>query len=156
MTPLHISVIVPALALALAAPLAAQQAAQQADTPAANAAAATHYMTADALDDANIVTLESQYDESIWSAGTPFDTIEADWDEIGEVEDVILNATGQVVGLTTDVGGFLGIGEKTVLLPLEDLRVVRTGDDPDDLTVVTRLNSEALEALPEFDLDLDD
>ena len=153
--------VLPALAIAFAAPLGAQQA----DPPVKPVTGTSQpeptgmhagLMTADALEDASIVTLDAQYDEGIWSERKPFNTINADWDEIGEVEDVVLDETGQVIGLTVDVGGFLGMGEKSVLLPLDDVRVVRTGDDDDDLVVVTRLNAEALEALQEFDLDLDD
>jgi hypothetical protein len=60
---------------------------------------------------------------------------------------------GQVQGLTTDVGGFLGIGDKAVMIPLSDIRLARSPDDDDELTIVTRLDREALENQPAFEID---
>ena len=38
---------------------------------------------------------------------------------IGEVADVLISRNGQVVGLAIEVGGFLGIGESKVAVPLD-------------------------------------
>ena len=76
----------------------------------------------------------------------------ANLSEVGGVEDVILSVDGQMLGLTTDVGGFIGIGDKTVMILLEDIRLVRPADGS-DMTIVTRLGLEALEDLPEFEIE---
>lgn len=39
-------------------------------------------------------------------------------DDMGEVDDVLINRNGQVVGLVLGVGGFLGIGETKVAVPM--------------------------------------
>lgn len=155
------------VAIALATPLFAQQgsdADQQAEKQALgrsgepvadSAATAATYVTAEQIGDAAIVTLDAQYDEGIWDEGKPFNAILADLSEIGTVEDVVMDQSGQIVGLTTDVGGFLGIGENTVLLPLEDIRLVRTEEDDNELSIVTRLSRTQLEELPEFELEDD-
>ena len=44
---------------------------------------------------------------------------EKDWDDIGEVNDVILGFDGSVKAVILGVGGFLGIGEKDIALPME-------------------------------------
>ncbi|SFH32761.1 PRC-barrel domain-containing protein [Palleronia marisminoris] len=109
-------------------------------------------VVADDLEDASIVSLEGSYDQAIWDETAPLEAMVADLNEIGRIEDVVLSAEGQMLGLTTDVGGFLGIGEKTVLIPLDDIRLIRTEDD-DEVSVVTRLDQDALTDLPEVDLD---
>ncbi|MCH8686117.1 PRC-barrel domain-containing protein [Pedomonas mirosovicensis] len=65
---------------------------------------------------------------------------------MGEVEEVIANNRGRIVGVTAEVGGFLGVGEKEVLIPLEHL-TVRNGQFQTDLT------QEQLKALPRWDDD---
>ena len=64
-------------------------------------------------------------------------------EEIGEVEDVLVDASGQPVAVTADVGGFLGIGEREVVIGLDQL--THSGDR---LTV--GMTKEQIEALPEF------
>lgn len=65
---------------------------------------------------------------------------------IGEVEEVIANNRGQIVGLTVEVGGFLGMGDKEVLVPLEHL-TVQNGQ------FRTNLTADQLKALPRWDDD---
>jgi hypothetical protein len=76
---------------------------------------------------------------------------DAGWESIGEVEDLILDQSGQVVGIVAEVGGFLGIGEHDVFLPSENLRMVQQDDE---WTYVTRYTEEELEALPELEDDV--
>ena len=109
-------------------------------------------ITAEMLEEAEIVSLEGQYDEGVWQGGEPLSAVVADLREIGDVEDVILNVEGQMQGLTTDVGGFLGIGSKEVLIPLDDIRVLRPEDGSDDITIITRLNEQQLTDLSAFEM----
>lgn len=50
------------------------------------------------------------------------DVYGADNQDIGEVNDVLLNRSGQVEALVIGVGGFLGIGESNIAVPLQAVR----------------------------------
>jgi sporulation protein YlmC with PRC-barrel domain len=43
-------------------------------------------------------------------------------ESIGEINDVLMDAKGQVAGVIIGVGGFLGLGEKDVALPMSALQ----------------------------------
>ena len=107
-------------------------------------------IAADALDDALIYSLGETYDQTIWDSGDPFGPIATGWNEIGEVEDVVLDSEAKVVGVTVDVGGFLGIGETTVLLPTDDLRLVQTPEGS-GFYIVTRMSREQIEDAEEIE-----
>ena len=64
--------------------------------------------------------------------------------EIGEVDEVLMGDDGTSMAVSLDVGGFLGIGEKHVAIPLDQL--TRTQDG-----VQVGMSKDELEALPEFD-----
>jgi hypothetical protein len=72
------------------------------------------------------------------------DVVDGSGNEIGEVEHVLADASGQVVAVAAEVGGFLGIGDKEVIIGLDQLRV--NGED-----LATTLSKEQLNALPEWD-----
>lgn len=65
----------------------------------------------------------------------------ADGQDIGEVEEVLMDASGQAVAVSAEVGGFLGIGEKEVVIRLDQLQ--RQEDH-----LVTSLTKQQIEALP--------
>ena len=46
----------------------------------------------------------------------------SDKSKIGDIDDVLLNGAGKVVGIVIGVGGFLGAGEKDVLVPFEAIK----------------------------------
>ncbi|WP_297836581.1 PRC-barrel domain-containing protein [uncultured Roseibium sp.] len=69
---------------------------------------------------------------------------EKDWDDIGEVNDVILGFDGSVKAVILGVGGFLGVGEKDIALPMEQLKVVREQDDADSYFLVVNANKDVL------------
>ncbi len=82
-----------------------------------------------------------------WGTGTAFDAVDPDWENIGTIEDVILDREGQMVGVTGDIGGWLGIGTRQVFLPIDDVQLVPAGDT--DYSYVTRYSREQLEQLPD-------
>lgn len=49
-------------------------------------------------------------------------------EDLGSVEDMLVTADGQILGVVVGVGGFLGIGEKRVAIPTESLEVVFEGE----------------------------
>src|SRR5688572_9611800 len=57
---------------------------------------------------------------------------EKEWDDIGEINDVILSRKGEVKAVVVGVGGFLSLGEKNVAVAMKDIKFVKNGDDPDD------------------------
>lgn len=72
--------------------------------------------------------------------------VDARGERVGDVEEVIANNRGQIVGITAEVGGFLGIGDKEVLVPLEQLTV-------ENGRFRTKLTVDQLKALPGWDDD---
>ena len=149
-------VLAPALATVLATaalPLAAQDTVEVIDgLDAPDVPMFAQMIRADDIEDAPIYTIATSTDAAFWDDGSAFGALSAEWEEIDNVEDVILDGEGAVLGVTADVGGFLGIGENEVLLPLEEIRLVAI-DDGDDLVVVTRMSRELLENEPEIDDD---
>jgi len=47
-------------------------------------------------------------------------------ENVGDINDVIFSKDGKIVGVVLGVGGFLGIGEKNVLVRLDALKMVKT------------------------------
>jgi uncharacterized protein YrrD len=70
----------------------------------------------------------------------------ADGESIGEVEDVLIDSTGRVVAVSVEAGGFLGMGDRDVIMQLDSLEL--QGDE-----FATTLTREEVEALPDWDDD---
>ena len=70
--------------------------------------------------------------------------------EIGEVSEIILSADGKAEKAVIDVGGFLGLGEKSVAVSFKDLALMKTEVDG-DIVVYVSATKEELEAMPEFE-----
>ncbi len=69
---------------------------------------------------------------------------------IGEINELLLAREGNVDGVVVDVGGFLGMGERPVLISWNDIRL--TDKDADDkLEATTRMTREQLDALPVYE-----
>jgi len=71
-------------------------------------------------------------------------------ENIGEINDLIMNKDLDNIVAVVGVGGFLGIGERDVAIPISDIKV-----DKDATTNALRLtitaSKEQLEAMPAFD-----
>jgi sporulation protein YlmC with PRC-barrel domain len=48
--------------------------------------------------------------------------------KIGDIEDVLLDKSGKATGLVLGVGGFLGAGEKDVIVPFTAVKTTKKGD----------------------------
>ncbi len=73
------------------------------------------------------------------------------WQDIGEINDVILTRDGAVSSVLVDVGGFLGIGERQVALSMPEVRFVNdtsTADNPDDFFLVVNASRAIIEGAP--------
>lgn len=75
---------------------------------------------------------------------------EKDWDDVGEISDVILGRDGQIKAVVLGVGGFLGIGEKNVAVPMQDVKFVKNGDGPNDYFLVVNANKDVLTSAPAY------
>ena len=66
-------------------------------------------------------------------------------EEIGEVENVLVDEDGQPVAITAEIGGFLGVGQKTVVIGFDRLQL-KGEDEPDLATTLTKEEMQGLEA----------
>ncbi|KZY31277.1 photosystem reaction center subunit H [Roseovarius sp. HI0049] len=96
----------------------------------------------------NIYTTNEANDEG-WDSATVYDSVGTNWNDIGEIEDLVLSEDGQIIGIVAEVGGFLDIADKHVMISVEDLNLVAV----DDATYgyVTRQSEEQLEEMESVD-----
>jgi sporulation protein YlmC with PRC-barrel domain len=48
--------------------------------------------------------------------------------KVGDIDDVLVDSTGKVTGLVIGVGGFLGAGEKSVIVPYSAIKKTKKDD----------------------------
>ena len=65
-------------------------------------------------------------------------------DQIGEVDEVLTDASGQPVAIAVEVGGFLGVGDREVVLGLDQVKLVNDG-------LVTSADKAMIEGLPDWE-----
>jgi PRC-barrel domain len=65
-------------------------------------------------------------------------------ERIGEVDEILMTQEGKITAVSVEVGGFLGIGDKEVVMELAQLR--REGD-----ALMADLTKEQVKALPSWD-----
>ncbi|WP_454848363.1 PRC-barrel domain-containing protein [Rhizobium binxianense] len=70
-------------------------------------------------------------------------------ESIGNVNDLIMKKDGGLVAAVVGVGGFLGIGEKNVAVPMEKITVAQNTQDG-SVKLTTSETAESLKAAPEF------
>jgi hypothetical protein len=66
-------------------------------------------------------------------------------EEMGEVEKVLVDGNGQPVAITAEIGGFLGVGEKIVVIGLDRLEL-RGDEEPDVATTLTKEELQGMQA----------
>ena len=97
-----------------------------------------------------------------WESGQTFTANRDRWENIGDIGDIVMTADGEIHGVLIDVGGFLGMGTRTVMVDLDHLYFVVDGDGTsggwfsdtaDDFFIVAAMTQTELEGLPEFDAD---
>lgn len=79
------------------------------------------------------------------------DGAETEWDDIGEINDIVVTADGNISSVILGVGGFLGIGERDVAVAMGAITIVEEEGDSNDRFLVVKTSKEQLEQLPEFD-----
>jgi sporulation protein YlmC with PRC-barrel domain len=68
-------------------------------------------------------------------------------ERIGEIDNVVVNEQGEIVGAVLGVGGFIGLGEKDVMVSFDSLTLKKQAEG-DELRAYIDATEEALEALP--------
>ncbi|QYX55977.1 PRC-barrel domain-containing protein [Roseovarius sp. SCSIO 43702] len=79
-------------------------------------------------------TVEKIEDTDIYTTGG---------DKIGEIEDVLFTRDGKAMAVSAEVGGFLGIGEKEVVINLD--QISREND-----RMIVDMTEDEMKALPEW------
>ena len=79
---------------------------------------------------------------------------DANWQDAGEISDMMISLSGDTEVVLVDFGGFLGIGEKTVALDMQQLALVPDADSPDDYFIVFKGSNAELESAPAFNPDM--
>ncbi len=118
---------------------------QPADQPAGQEAAAEE----EAAPPADMKFLEVQ-DEAQFLADDEVigkDVVNVMDEEVGTIADLVMDQEQKLVGVVLSVGGFLGLGEKWVAIPVEQIQFP-TGDQPARLLVA--MTEQQLENAPDF------
>lgn len=71
-------------------------------------------------------------------------------ESIGDVNDLLFEQNGGIVAAVVGVGGFLGIGEKDVALPIAKITTTQDAKNNGELRLTTTETADALKSAPEF------
>ena len=113
-----------------------------------------------AMDSANLIrsrditggavyAIDSEADDVDWDLDATYDAVDENWDRVGEIEDIVLGTDGQMKGIVAEVGGFLDIGDKHVMIEMQDVKLVPVDDR--SYAVVTPMTEERLESMENLD-----
>ena len=81
---------------------------------------------------------------SSWQEIEDLPVMGPDGNEIGEIEEVLINASGEVVAVTVEAGGFLDIGDEEIVFTM-DMLSFEGGQ------YVTDMAATDIEGLPRYD-----
>lgn len=108
-------------------------------------------ISADQITDGNVYRMDVTEGDTVWTDNASFTEVDASWNQVGDISDVLFDREGQIVGVLAEIGGFLDIGDRDVILPLESVRFAGNGGT---IHYVTNLTEEELNTLPEVDEDM--
>ena len=74
---------------------------------------------------------------------------EKEWDDIGEINDIIVSQDGDVTAVILGIGGFLGMGERDVSIAMDKIKIL--ADEDGERFLVVNTSKEMLEQAPEFE-----
>lgn len=132
------------LSTALAAGFALPSFAQDASSPFQTEAAGPAIYASDLIG-ARIYVSEAAIDADAYQG------VQEGWNDVGEVNDVLLGRDGTVDAVLVDIGGFLGMGERQVAVDMAALKVVSDdATDVDDWFLVLQSDRATLEGAPEY------
>jgi putative membrane protein len=70
-------------------------------------------------------------------------------EDVGDVNDIVIDKNGDVKGVVVGVGGFLGLGEKDVVVPMDRIQFGR--DENNNMKLTITASRQELEQAPAFD-----
>lgn len=108
-------------------------------------------ISSEQITDGDVYRMDVTEGDTVWTENASFTEVSADWNKVGDISDVLFNRDGQIVGVLAEIGGFLDIGDRDVILPLENVRFAGNGGT---IHYVTNLTEEELNNLPEVDEDM--
>jgi sporulation protein YlmC with PRC-barrel domain len=97
-------------------------------------------LTVSGIDPNNVMMASNMIGTTVYSANN---------ENVGDINDIIIGKDGRVEGVVIGVGGFLGLGEKDVLIPLDRIQFSR--DDNNNQRLVIASTKQDLENAPAFD-----
>lgn len=139
------TIIAAALTAALATPAFAQS------TTAPATSAAPHAATTTAATPASANFLQTQQ-SSDWRGSKLIgaSVYGPDNASIGEINDLIVGTDGKISAVVVGVGGFLGVGQKDVALPFENISVTRKADSASIDKIKVSYTKDQLKNAPKF------
>lgn len=78
------------------------------------------------------------------------DVVNSSGETIGEINELLVARAGNIDGVIVDVGGFLGMGERPVLISWNDIQLA-DADADNKLEATTRMTKDQLNALPIYE-----
>jgi sporulation protein YlmC with PRC-barrel domain len=151
MTTLIRMIATTALALAMAAPVAAQTAPGGTSKEPAEKTMESAPATNESRPLSNVMggnfLVKQKEDQVVASKIIGMPVLNAEEKEIGEIADLILNEQQQVVGTVLSVGGFLGLGSKSVAVPWESVRIRQSANGQ---VAIVAMSEKELAVAPEF------
>ncbi|MEL7213568.1 MAG: PRC-barrel domain-containing protein [Pseudomonadota bacterium] len=84
-------------------------------------------------------------------AGTIPEGGETEWDDIGEINELVLTRDGNVQNVIVGVGGFLGMGEKDVAMSMDQIKFVAEEGDSGEFFLVVNANAAGVEEAPAYE-----
>ena len=136
----------------------------QANPPAAPPAAPAAKADAAPVDSAKFIQAQGT-DQWVFSKFKGTDVIGPDNAQVGDVNDVLFDKGGKIVGLIVGVGGFLGIGEKSVAIDMSAFQpvpadtgsstaggnsAVSSSNDPTNVKLKVSWTKDQLKSAPDF------
>ncbi|WP_164879587.1 PRC-barrel domain-containing protein [Afifella aestuarii] len=85
---------------------------------------------------------------SSWMGQTVYSSAGPDAEEVGDIDDLLVDENGNITAAIIGVGGFLGLGEKEVALDYDQFQV--TQDQNGEMRLVVDATEEELKNAPEF------
>ncbi|ANT63004.1 hypothetical protein AYJ57_21250 (plasmid) [Salipiger sp. CCB-MM3] len=96
-----------------------------------------------------VYAMDTEGEGSDWNPDMSYDSVEDGWEQVGEIEDIVLNADGSFKGIVAEVGGFLDMSDKHVMLEISDAKFVPIDDG--SYSVVTNMTPDELDSLEDVD-----
>lgn len=76
---------------------------------------------------------------------------QTEWDDIGEINEILLTRSGEVQSVIVGVGGFLGLGEKDVSVAMDQLQFVTEEGEIENYFIVINASTVGLEEAPAYE-----